>query len=184
MFRLAASQGETGTLEELLSAGVGVDCRGPAGETALILAAQSDQLDAVRWLAHRGAAIDARDSDGNTALMFAAALGSERTVMTLVELGADPAAQNRRGQDSLVLATVSEHAVIADFLRDRILEGRRKLGGERAARIGVEFSDLPPDKIGVFLAAIPAASILRQIFPKKALWAIAASPRRWKIQSL
>ena len=152
LFRSSASKGSTDDLDKLLAAGVSIDCRGPGGETALIVAAQADQVEAVRWLLGKGASVDARDTRGNTALMFAAALGRQRTVTTLLELGADPAPQNNRGQDSLVLATVGDHAFIADQVRERLLERRSHAAQKQADKIGAKFCDLPPDKIGVFLS--------------------------------
>jgi hypothetical protein len=151
-FWSSASEGRTDVLKKLLAAGVFVDCIGPSGETALMIAAQADQVETVRWLVGKGASVDARDERGTTALIFAAALGKQQTVMTLLELGADPAAKNHRGQDSLVMATVGDHAVIADLLRDRILERRSQVAREQAEKIGVEFSELPPEKIGFFIS--------------------------------
>ena len=62
-------------------------------DEALVWAAKSDRVDAVRLLVERGARVDA-DPYRGTALTWAAANGRVNSIRTLVELGADP---NQRG---------------------------------------------------------------------------------------
>jgi ankyrin repeat protein len=62
-------------------------------DEALVWAAKSDRVDAIRLLVEVGARID-EDPYRGTALTWAAAVGRVEAVRALVELGADP---NRRG---------------------------------------------------------------------------------------
>jgi ankyrin repeat protein len=62
-------------------------------DEALVWAAKSDRVDAIRLLVELGAGVDA-DPYRGTALTWAAANGRVDSIHTLVELGADP---NRRG---------------------------------------------------------------------------------------
>ena len=62
-------------------------------DEALVWAAKSDRVDAIRLLVERGARVDA-DPYRGTALTWAAVNGRVRSVRALVELGADP---NQRG---------------------------------------------------------------------------------------
>ena len=60
------------------------------GETALMTAARSGHVDAVKLLIARGAVVDAREHwRGQTALMWAAAEAHSDVVQTLVGLAAD-----------------------------------------------------------------------------------------------
>jgi ankyrin repeat protein len=62
-------------------------------DEALVWAAKSDRVDAIRLLVELGARVDA-DPYRGTALTWAAAKGRVNSIRTLVELGADP---NQRG---------------------------------------------------------------------------------------
>ena len=62
-------------------------------DEALVWAAKSDRVDAIRLLVELGARVDA-DPYRGTALTWAAANGRVESIRTLVELGADP---NQRG---------------------------------------------------------------------------------------
>ncbi len=62
-------------------------------DEALVWAAKSDRVEAIRLLVERGARVDA-DPYRGTALTWAAANGRVNSIRTLVELGADP---NQRG---------------------------------------------------------------------------------------
>ena len=62
-------------------------------DEALVWAAKSDRVEAIRLLVERGARVDA-DPYRGTALTWAAANGRLNSIRTLVELGADP---NQRG---------------------------------------------------------------------------------------
>jgi ankyrin repeat protein len=62
-------------------------------DEALVWAAKSGRVDAIRFLVERGARVDA-DPYRGTALTWAAVNGRVQSVRTLIELGADP---NQRG---------------------------------------------------------------------------------------
>jgi len=59
------------------------------GETVLMLASRSGNVEAVKALLARGAKHDARERHGQTALMWAAAEGNTAVVLALMEAGAD-----------------------------------------------------------------------------------------------
>src|SRR5262249_14677060 len=62
----------------------------PEGETALMTAARTGRIDAVRLLLAHGADVNARDSRrGQTALMWAAAQNNTEVIRTLIAAGAD-----------------------------------------------------------------------------------------------
>jgi ankyrin repeat protein len=60
-----------------------------SGETVLMMAARSGNLEAVNALLARGAKPDARERRGQTALMWAAAEGHAPVVRALIDAGAD-----------------------------------------------------------------------------------------------
>jgi ankyrin repeat protein len=70
--RRAAAEGDTAELAQLLACGAEVDSVGPDGSTALQLAAEWQQLDAVEILIEAGADVDACDDNGLTPLLLAA----------------------------------------------------------------------------------------------------------------
>ena len=74
----------------LLDAGADVEDTLPNGETALMMAARTGDVDTIELFIDQGAEIDARETKrGTTALMWAAAYGSQAAVEALVNRGAD-----------------------------------------------------------------------------------------------
>jgi ankyrin repeat protein len=84
----AASNGNAAIIERLLSAGA--DPNTEAAEPALLAAARSGSVAAVRTLLAHGAKVDAPESwKGQTALMWAAAANRANVVRLLIERGAN-----------------------------------------------------------------------------------------------
>lgn len=114
--------------------GIEVDVQNAHGETALMMAALRDNLEAaqalaargaathkdgwapvhyassgpgatvLRWLLERGAPLEAKAPGGNTPLLMAARYGDDRSIELLLERGADRGAKNERGQGAVDLA--------------------------------------------------------------------------------
>ena len=114
--------------------GIEVDAQNAHGETALMMAALRDNLEAaqllaargaathkdgwapvhyassgpgstvLRWLLERGAPLEAKAPGGNTPLLMAARYGEDRSIELLLERGADRAAKNEKGQGAVDLA--------------------------------------------------------------------------------
>jgi hypothetical protein len=85
---------------EAVADAANVDGRNAFGKTALMAAAQADQLESVKFLLKKGAKVDlvtwdqsrapALGHDGRTALMYAAANASAPVIEELLDSGADP----------------------------------------------------------------------------------------------
>jgi ankyrin repeat protein len=77
-------------IEKLLKAGANANAATPEGETALMTAARTGNVEAARVLLAHGASVDARESwRGQTALMWAAAQNHPEMVLALLSSGAD-----------------------------------------------------------------------------------------------
>lgn len=72
-----------------LDAGADPNCRNEDGETALIIAASSDQLDIVNLLLERGADVDESNYNLFTALFIAAKRNNTAIIDALLQAGAD-----------------------------------------------------------------------------------------------
>ena len=81
-------------LREGLRAGIDANTANPGGETALMTAARTGSLDAVRLLIDRGATVNAKEKErGQTALMWAVLENHPEVARLLIEKGADVNAQ-------------------------------------------------------------------------------------------
>jgi len=109
----AVRSGDSSQLAELLASGAGPDVRDAEymNATALMIAAERDNIDCGRLLLNAGADPDALDIAGDTALNWAAYYGHLPTVLMLLDAGADPALTGhgntleialRRGHEALL----------------------------------------------------------------------------------
>ena len=101
----AAKRGDTQLLKDLKEHGadinaVSLERRKPAGDTALIAAARSGELGAVRLLLQFGADVNHRNPDGDAALMFAfyAPRDAVEIATVLLQHGADPDLRDLAGK--------------------------------------------------------------------------------------
>jgi len=93
---LAALNGNVAILRKLLDAGADANTATPGGETALMTAARTGNVDAVTLLLDRGATVDAKDNvRSQTALMWAVTENHPDIVKLLVARGADVKAQTK-----------------------------------------------------------------------------------------
>jgi ankyrin repeat protein len=85
-------------VEKLLSAGANPNTSMPEGETVLMTAARTGNVEVLKLLIGKGADIRAREpSRGQSALMWAAAENNAAAVKLLVEAGADIQERSRAG---------------------------------------------------------------------------------------
>jgi ankyrin repeat protein len=102
----------------LLAAGADANATTKSGETVLMMAARSGNLEAVNGLLTRGGRHDARERRGQTALMWAAAEGHAAVVRRLIDAGADINATLDSGFTPLFFAVREGHIdVVRAFLQ-------------------------------------------------------------------
>ena len=108
---LACTNGSGSMIELLLNAGADPNDR-VNGQTALMLAANTGRVDAVRALLAHGAEIDATEPErGQTALMWAVVEGHTEVVKLLLESGADVQARSNNGFTPLLFAAREDHGL-------------------------------------------------------------------------
>ena len=93
---LAAARGDAGSVDALLSQGVGTNSRNPNGATSLQLAAAGGHLDVVQTLLANGADVNASDNNGTTPLMAATNGGYDPVMRALKAAGARGASSDDR----------------------------------------------------------------------------------------
>jgi len=94
---VAAQQGDTPRVQQLLNAGVDVNVTSPGGSTPLIAAAVAGQQRTVRVLLDARAYIDMQTRAGNTALLGAALHRHMDLVRFLISQGASVSPRNAEG---------------------------------------------------------------------------------------
>jgi ankyrin repeat protein len=113
----AAFSGKVTTLAALVDAGVGVDFPGGNGQTALILAADFDQLVAVDWLLLHGARVDAMmRREQETSLAIALKHGYFPIAERLLKAGANPNQRLANGDSLLLAAARRKNQAEVEFL--------------------------------------------------------------------
>jgi ankyrin repeat protein len=85
---VAASSGQTATINSLLAQGAGVDATAADGRTALIAAAQSGKIEAIESLVAAGANLDWSSRGTGTALNVAENTGQTQIAALLLQAGA------------------------------------------------------------------------------------------------
>lgn len=110
---VAANQGDTTKVVDLLRRGMDVNTSDPQGNTLLMLAAREKNLDLVRFLLDNRANASRRNRYGDTALMLATLQGHEEIVTLLLERKVQP---NQPGWNALHYAAFDNRARIAALL--------------------------------------------------------------------
>ena len=124
---VAAAEGRTDRLRELIKGGVQVDAIDDAsadvgGElmTPLLLGVVSGHLRAVKVLLELGASPHATEATGNAALHFAAQLAPSSSslaiAVALLDAGAKPAAADRQGRTALHMSSANGHKAMTALL--------------------------------------------------------------------
>lgn len=102
---LEKATGITSTLDEILPGLPNIDAYNEQGHTALMIAAQTGDLECLQILTEAGSNIHLRSKvSKNDALMFAVISGHAQCLNFLLEHGADKNAQNNHGDTPLILA--------------------------------------------------------------------------------
>jgi len=98
----AVTQGNLQKITSLLASGADVNERGANGRTALMVAAETGDAQAVSLLLANKANPNVTDSkQGRTALMIAAEAGQAEIVQLLLNAGANPNAKDRLGETAM-----------------------------------------------------------------------------------
>jgi ankyrin repeat protein len=84
--------------------------------TALMLAAQNNHVQVVRYLHEKGADINLCNSMKNTALMLAAEAGHDEAVKLLIECGANIGLHNQYGHTALIIAAGKGHLEVVKLI--------------------------------------------------------------------
>jgi Ankyrin repeats (3 copies) len=100
----AIANGYLTSMKLLIEHGANVNAIDVHHDSAIVVAAQYDQPEAILLLAHYGAIIDERDDELTTPAMIAANEGSARALRTLLSLGAQPDLKNIHGDSVVTLA--------------------------------------------------------------------------------
>lgn len=110
---VAANQGDTTTVVDLLRRGMDVNTTDPQGNTLLMIATREKNLELVRFLLDNRANPHKRNRYGDTALMIAALQGTEEIVKRLLERKVEP---NQPGWNALHYAAFENRARIGALL--------------------------------------------------------------------
>ena len=110
-FLMACDHGDAESVLKLAAAGCDTTAKTPSGQTGLILAVQSGNLDAVARVLHVGGSeLEARDEDGGTAFLIACLKGQVEVVGALAKAGCDTTKTTSGGYTGLILAVRSGSA--------------------------------------------------------------------------
>ena len=114
---VAAEQGDTRRVRELLASGARLEAEDDCQWTALMRAASHGHLECVQTLLDEGAAVDHRGKIGFTALMAAAMNGHHATAALLIEHGADLSLrESETGKNALQLALMNDDTEMIELL--------------------------------------------------------------------
>jgi ankyrin repeat protein len=104
-YLLAAEAGDLQAVELMRTGGIAVDAGDEAsGDTALIRAAGTGQMEMIRHLLSEGADVALTNKAGRPALTLAAQEGHTEVVRLLLSYGADPAVKDKDGWNALTAA--------------------------------------------------------------------------------
>jgi ankyrin repeat protein len=143
----AANPGSIDVVRLLVAKGADPKERGPFGRTALILAADANDIAMVRFFLDKGLDVNATnrtDKLGHTALMAASGQANVAIVRLLLERGADvnaatttdPAATGRRGRGPLALKGETPLTLAAPYGSPALVRLLLKAGANANARDG------------------------------------------------
>lgn len=115
-FYTAAKEGRLKQVKAMLSAGMNVNAKNPAGRTALMGAAYNGNRKVVKVLVVDGADLNQTDAQGKTALMMAVANVQLEVVAELLKAGADVKVEDKNKKTALILAEQTENKALIKLL--------------------------------------------------------------------
>lgn len=120
-FHIPAAKGDLDTIKSQLDGGRDIESRDIAGQTALMYAAESGQMEVVKYLVSRGADVNAKTKllGLGTALIYAASANRYEVVEYLIENGADVNATTQNEETALFWAAGGGHVEAVKVLLDR-----------------------------------------------------------------
>jgi ankyrin repeat protein len=139
----AVRQGNRAAVRDLLQRRVDVDASGPDGSTALILAADRNDLETAELLIRAKANVNAANEYGATALSAACAGGNMALITLLLESKADPNGPLLSGETPLMTAVDNGRLDAAVALLDHGADANRResKGGQTALMWAVVAKD-------------------------------------------
>ncbi|KAJ7320167.1 hypothetical protein JRQ81_019678 [Phrynocephalus forsythii] len=117
---LAAAGGQDDILRLLIRKGAKVNCRQKNGTTALIHAAEKNNLTTVAILLEAGACINVQQNSGETALMKACKRGNYDIVRLMIESGADCNISSKHQSTALHFAKQYNNLLVYELLSNHL----------------------------------------------------------------
>ena len=112
----AARDGDVDGVDRAIRAGISPDDTGIGQVPAIVVAAERNHLEVVKFLLEKGANPNRPARDGRTALSVAAQGGRERIVTALLDHGADPNLLADHGDTALFIAVRAHRSTIVQML--------------------------------------------------------------------
>ncbi|XP_070605896.1 M-phase phosphoprotein 8 isoform X2 [Erythrolamprus reginae] len=117
---LAAAGGHDDILRLLIRKGAKVNCRQKNGTTALIHAAEKNNLTTAALLLEAGAHVNVQQKTGETALMKACKRGNYDIVRLMIENGADCNISSKHQSTALHFAKQCNNLLVSELLRNHL----------------------------------------------------------------
>ena len=119
---IAALEGDTGTVADLLAVRTNVNAKDNEGRTALMFAVVNSHPKIVKALLRAGARVNARARDGGTALMLAASNGDIEIARMLLKKGAKTGySYVSTGQTAAAIAAERHYEDLVELLQKRVV---------------------------------------------------------------
>lgn len=115
-FLMAASAGDSESIDYFMESGMEVDSSDSSGNTALLKAAGSGRIGVVRKLLGLGADPRHTNHVGRDALISASAKGFEDVARMLIDRGADSSLKDSEGWGALSIASYNGHSEVVSLL--------------------------------------------------------------------
>lgn len=112
-----AEIGNVERIEESLENGISIETRNQAGSTPLIVAAYSNQPEAVEYLCKQGANVNAQNNNGVTALHHAAYHNLVEVAEVLLKYHPDKTIKDRYGNTPLDYAKMYDYDRMIELLK-------------------------------------------------------------------
>jgi len=142
-FHIPAAKGDLDTLKAELDEGRDIDSRDAAGQTALMYAAETGQMEVVKYLVSNGADVNARSKGigRGTALIYAASSNRLVVMEYLIERGAEVNAMTQARETALFWAAANGHTeAIKILLKNGADAGLKNQNGETALDVAKQLN--------------------------------------------